>query len=78
METETKNRIVRNWVTTVFGTLLMLAALAMLIANRIPQANIDFSWLEMVGTALLGWVFLMAKDSLLEGLFMGMFKIGTK
>lgn len=78
METETKNRIVRNWVTTVFGTLLMLAALAMLIANRIPQANIDFSWLEMVGTALLGWVFLMAKDSLLEGLFMGVFKIGAK
>ena len=78
MKTETKNRIVRNWVTTVFGTLLMLAALAMFIANRIPQANIDFSWLEMVGTALLGWVFLMAKDSLLEGLFMGIFKISAK
>lgn len=74
MET-TKNRIVRNWVTTVFGSLLMMAALVMLIANRVPSANIDFSWIEMVGTALLGWVFLMAKDSLIEGLFMNIFRI---
>ena len=73
-----KNRIIRNWITTIFGTLLMFAALAMLIANRIPTANIDFSWLEMVGTALLGWVFLMAKDSLLEGLFLGVFRIAPK
>ena len=73
-----KNRIIRNWITTIFGTLLMFAALAMLIANRIPTANIDFSWLEMVGTALLGWVFLMAKDSLLEGLFLGVFRITPK
>jgi hypothetical protein len=74
----TKNRLVQNWVTTIFGTLMMLTALAMLIANRIPEANIDFGWWEMLGTALLGWVFLMAKDSLLEGLFMGIFKIPAK
>ena len=73
-----KQRIIRNWITTIFGTLLMFTAIAMLIANRIPEANIDFSWMEMVGTALLGWVFLMAKDSLIEGLFMGVFKIKEK
>lgn len=73
-----KNRIIRNWITTIFGTLMMLTALAMLIANRIPEANIDFSWMEMVGTALLGWVFVMAKDSLLEGLFLGVFRIKAK
>lgn len=73
-----KQRIIRNWITTIFGTLLMFTAIAMLIANRIPETNIAFSWMEMVGTALLGWVFLMAKDSLIEGLFMGVFKIKEK
>ena len=73
-----RQRIIRNWITTVFGTLLMFTAIAMLIANRIPTANIDFSWMEMVGTALLGWVFLMAKDSLIEGLFLGVFRIKAK
>jgi hypothetical protein len=73
-----KTRIIKNWITTVFGTLLMFAGLAMLVANRIPDTNINFSWMEMVGTALLGWVFLMAKDSLLEGLFVGFFKIKEK
>jgi hypothetical protein len=74
----TKKRVIKNWITTIFGTLLMFAGLAMLIANRIPETDINFSWMEMVGTALLGWVFLMAKDSLLEGLFMGIFKIKEK
>lgn len=73
-----KTRIIRNIITTVFGSLLMFTALAMLIANRIPDVNVDFSWMEMVGTALLGWVFLMAKDSLLEGLFLGIFKVKAK
>jgi hypothetical protein len=73
-----KQRVLKNWITTVFGTLAMFIALAMLIANRIPAVNVDFSWLEMIGTALFGWVFLMAKDTLIEGLFMGIFKIKEK
>ena len=75
---KTSQRIIRNWITTVFGTVLMFVAVAMLIANRIPTANIDFSWWEMVGTALLGWTFLMAKDSILEGMTMGIFKVKAK
>jgi uncharacterized membrane protein len=73
-----KQRVIKNWITTIFGTLAMFIALAMLIANRIPTANIDFSWFEMIGTALFGWIFLMAKDSLIEGLFMGVFKVKEK
>lgn len=74
----TKQRVLKNWITTIFGTLAMFGALAMLIANRIPIVNVDFSWYEMIGTALFGWLFVMAKDSLIEGLFMGMFKIKEK
>jgi hypothetical protein len=69
------HRIFKEVITSVFGTLLMFAAIGMLIANRIKLFEIEFSWLEMVGTALLGYVFLMAKDSLIEGLFLNMFKI---
>jgi hypothetical protein len=47
----------------------------MFILNRIPLYDVDFSWMEMVGTAVLGWVFLMAKDTLLEGIFLNIFKI---
>ena len=53
----------------------MLMALVMFILNRIPIYEVDFSWMEMVGTAVLGWVFLMAKDTLLEGIFLNIFKI---
>jgi len=73
-----KTRLIRNIITTIIGTLLMIIGIAMLVANRIPTTNVDFSWIEMVGTMLLGWVFLMAKDSLIEGLFMGFFKIKAK
>lgn len=74
----TKQRILKNWITTVFGALAMFGALVMLIANRIPSVNIDFSWMEMIGTALFGWVFVMAKDSLIEGLFFSVFKVEAK
>jgi len=73
-----KARIIRNWITTIFGALLMFAAITMLVVNRLPEANLDFSWIEFVGTALLGWVFLMAKNSLIEGLFLGIFKVPSK
>jgi uncharacterized membrane protein len=73
-----KQRVLKNWITTAFGTLAMFGALAMLIANRIPSVNIDFSWMEMIGTALFGWVFIMAKDSLIEGLFLSVFKVEAK
>jgi len=73
-----KNRIFANWVTSIFGTLLMLAAIAMYVANRIPQFEVNFSIIEMVSVAVLGWVFLTAQDTLLEGLFCKVFKIKPK
>ena len=72
---ETKSRILKNKITSIFGGILMLMALVMFILNRIPLYDVDFSYMEMVGTAVLGWVFLMAKDSLLEGIFLNIFKI---
>ena len=73
-----KSRIFRNWITTIFGSLLMFAALILLILDRIQNVKFDFTWYEMLTTAVLGYVFLTAKDSLLEGLFMKLFRIKPK
>ena len=63
----------KNWITSVFGGLMMLLSIGMFVANKLDK--IDFSWIEMVGVAVLGWVFLWAKDTLIEGLFLGIFKV---
>jgi len=36
---------------------------------------IDFTWGEIIPVFLLGWVFLVAKDTLIEGLFLNFFKV---
>ena len=68
----------KNYISTIFGALLMLVALTMFILDRIPSAGIDFSLFEMTAVAVLGWVFLFAKDSLIEGIFLGIFKVKAK
>lgn len=69
------NRIVKNWITSVIGTLFLLAALGMWVDNKVGFLIAkDFSIMEMIATALLGWAFLMAKNSLLNGMFFGLFK----
>jgi len=70
-----KDRIVKNLITTVIGTLFLLAALAMWVTNRMNLIEgTHFTVMEMVATAILGWAFLMAKNSLLNGMFLGVFK----
>jgi len=73
----TKQRI-KNYITTIFGSVVMFGALVMLVINRLPNTDVDFSLFEMILTALFGWIFVMAKDSLIEGLFMGVFKVKEK
>jgi hypothetical protein len=75
---KTKKRIIQNYITTIFGSVVMFGALVMLVINRLPNTGVDFSLFEMILTALFGWIFVMAKDSLIEGLFMGVFKVKEK
>jgi hypothetical protein len=74
----TKQRIVQNWITTVFGTVCMFTAFGMFVAHTLPMCNVDFPLSTMMMLALFGWIFLMAKDSLIEGIFMGIFKVKEK
>ena len=64
----------RNWITTVIGIILMLTAVCMYIMSKFLEW-FDISLLESISVLILGWVFLTARDTLLEGLFLNLFKI---
>jgi len=74
----TKIRLVRNIVTTIIGSLLLLAATGLWVASKFANVEFEFSFIQLLPAVLLGWVLLMAKDSLLEGITMGIFKLKSK
>ena len=63
----------QNKITTGIGVTLMLAALGLYIGSKF--ANYEVTVLELGGVSALGWVFLTAKDSLIEGVLLNVFKI---
>jgi hypothetical protein len=66
----------QNWLTTSIGAILMLTAITMYVLSKIK--GYDVSIMETASVAILGWVFLTARDTLLEGVFMNLFKINKK
>jgi hypothetical protein len=70
-----KTRI-KNWITSVFGALFMLADVAIIILH--VSGVRDAGVLELIGFGLLGWAFLWAKDTLIEGVFLNVFKLKKK
>ncbi len=68
-----KDRL-KNWMTTIIGAILMLTAVAMYVVSKMkPEMDIHIT--EMATVAILGWVFLTARDTLLEGMFLNIFKM---
>lgn len=67
----------QNWMTTIIGALLMIAAVSMYIIEKF-KPEIDIHITEVASVAVLGWVFLTAKDTLLEGVFLNIFRIKKK
>lgn len=63
----------QNKITTGIGVALMLAAFGLYIGSKF--ANYEVTVLELGGVSGLGWVFLTAKDSLIEGVLLNVFKI---
>lgn len=63
-----------NWLTTTIGAVLMLVAIGMYIVGKF-KPEMAVSTMEMATVAVLGWVFLTARDTLLEGMFLNMFKV---
>jgi len=58
----------KSWATSIIGILIMIASGAFIYFDKIT------AW-ESLPLFLLGWVFLTAKDTLLEGITLGLFKI---
>ncbi len=72
MKVELQNRL-REGITTLIGFLFLLGSLAMVVMNLFFDE--DFAaWSTIIPISLLGWIFLWAKNSLLEGITLGIFK----
>lgn len=70
-----KHRL-RESVTTFIGVLFLIGSLIMIVMNLFHEK--DFAaWSTIIPISLLGWVFLWAKNSLLEGITLGLFKVGN-
>ena len=63
----------QNWLTTSIGAVLMLTAITMYVLSKVKGYEVSLA--ETASVAVLGWVFLTARDTLLEGIFMNLFKI---
>jgi hypothetical protein len=67
-----KDRL-REGTTTFIGLLFLLSAVGMIVMNIFFEK--DFAaWSAIIPIALLGWVFLWSKNSILEGITLGIFK----
>ena len=68
-----KNRFKEKY-TTIIGAIIMVAAVGLWVTGFFVDLKRPITKIELAGGVALGWVFLRAKDSLIEGLFKGVFK----
>lgn len=80
-----KDRILRERVTSVIGLIIMLFGLyiAYLIFDKEALKSLPVAELLLRGGFVfaiegMGYIFLMAKDSLIEGISLGLFKVGKR
>lgn len=71
-------RVLKNWITSLLGVLIMAVALFLFIGHKYGIVEYGLTMLELIIMLTLGYVFLMAKDSLITGLLMGILKIKPK
>jgi succinate dehydrogenase hydrophobic anchor subunit len=85
MKADVKDRLLKQRITSVIGVLLMCFGLYVAYMMFDKETLKTMPILDLVARVgfvgailVLGYVFLMAKDSLLTGLFWGAFKTGVK
>lgn len=64
----------REGLTTFIGLLFLIGALTMIVMNLFYEKEFAV-WPTIIPISLLGWVFLWAKNSLLAGITLGLFKV---
>ena len=78
MPNENKDRIVKNIKTTAIGVPILLFGvfmIAMKVLCAVGKSNqCNYSVQDILTTFALGYTFLLAKDTILQGLLLGFFK----
>ena len=82
MDTQGSIKRFKNWRTTIIGIPVLLFAGFMIYADAraiLLKEVLPFTVAtEIIPSLLLGYAFVLAKDTLLEGITMGLFKINKK
>lgn len=60
--------------TSIIGAIILLIAVGLYTVSKF-KPEFEVNSIELATVATLGWVFLTARDTLLEGLFLNLFKI---
>ncbi len=71
----------KNWITSVIGIAIMVGAVCLkFFPSILHLINVEYeaSTVEFVTLLFVGWVFLSAKDSLIEGVLGGIIKFKQK
>lgn len=67
-----KERI-QNWATTIIGAIIIILGLSLYTLSQFKDFQIGL--VEFITLMVLGWVFLTSKNTLLEGVFLNIFRI---
>jgi hypothetical protein len=67
----------QNKVTSIIGIIIILIALAMIFATYFIE-KYEFTILQYSTVLFLGWIFMAAKNSIIEGITMGIWKPKNK
>ena len=72
-----KQNLIREWVTTILGTVIMTIGVAMIFVNVFID-KFNFTITEIGLTLVIGWIFLMAKNELIEQILGNKFNLPKK
>ena len=75
METSVKDRVFKNWITTVIGIVLIVYGVILIVCSIRSKSSLIEDAKTILPVLGLGWTFLMAKDTLLEGILPGLVKL---
>jgi hypothetical protein len=78
MNENIKNRVFKNWITTIIGIPILLVGLFMMYQRVRYSFDVslvcDHSWWEAIKTVVIGYTIIFLKDTAItEGLFLGIF-----
>jgi hypothetical protein len=77
MNENIKNRVFKNWITTIIGIPILLVGLFMMyqrVRCAFDLGICDHSWWDATKTTVIGYTIIFLKDTAItEGLLMGMF-----